>query len=199
MKLIEYKIINYIKEISKGKPTPGGGSVSSLVLSLGLGLFLMCLEFSKNKIKEEDYKKRKEEINKLLEEALELIDRDKIAYNLVDKALKLPSNNKEEKRKRKEELGSALKEATLVPLEIVRLAKEGLSWGKDFKTHCNPNILSDLYSGISFLEASYLAGMEFIDTNLKSLKDENFIIKVREILELLTTEVENLHEKLKKR
>lgn len=198
MKLLEYKLKDYLNVLAKARPVPGGGSASALVLSLGLSLFSMCLGYSKSRFRAKQYQESKQNLKKLLEQSLELIDRDKEAYKMVKKAFKLPQNTKKEKEKRKEEIEASLKEATLVPLEVVRIAKEGLSWGKEFRKFCNKNLISDLHVGITFLESAYLAGNEFIDSNLKLLKDENFIIKVREILELLSREVENLHEELKK-
>ena len=151
-------------------PTPGGGSVSALSSALGTALGEMVIALTKG----DNLITEKERLEILRKKFLDLMEDDTEAFNKVSKALKMPKNTEEEKRKRNEKKEEALKEATLVPLEVIRNSGETLKIFSDILDKANPNVLSDIGVGskmlISGIDGAYLNVL----INLSWIKDEKF-------------------------
>ena len=103
--LIEKSLKEYILEASSGSPTPGGGSVSALVASLGAALTQMVgnLTFDKKTYDElsKEIKDKLENNFNLLEEKMlilnDIIDEDSKAFDGVMEAFKMPKDTEEKK------------------------------------------------------------------------------------------------------
>ena len=107
---IEKSLKEYIANVASGDPTPGGGSVSALVGSLGAALTSMvnnltvgkkAYEDLSDEIKEEITKSAKE-IDTLMEDLNKIVDEDTKAFDKVMEAFKLPKETEQEKALRRE-------------------------------------------------------------------------------------------------
>lgn len=180
-------------------PAPGGGSVSALSSALGTALGEMVIALTKG----DNLITEKERLEILRKKFLDLMEDDTEAFNKVSKALKMPKNTEEEKRKRNEKKEEALKEATLVPLEVIRNSGETLKIFNDILDKANPNVLSDIGVGskmlISGIDGAYLNVL----INLSWIKDEKFKKDIQKesdnIREKYLTLGKELYEKVLKR
>ncbi len=169
--LSKVSLEEFIEITASSAPAPGGGSISALSSALGTALGEMVISLTKgDRLKEE-----KEKLEKLRREFIELIEKDTEAFNKVSKALKMPRETEEQKRERNKKKEEALKEATLVPIKVIKKSGETLKLLEDILSKVNPNVLSDIGVGakmlISGIDGAYLN----VIINLSWIKDERFI------------------------
>jgi glutamate formiminotransferase/formiminotetrahydrofolate cyclodeaminase len=116
----------FVDVLSTASPTPGGGSVAALCGSLGAALAAMVANLTVGKKGYEDYDEEMRRIaavgQALKDELLAAVDRDSAAYDGVMGAMRLPKKTPEEQAARKVAVERANKDATAVPLEVMRAA-----------------------------------------------------------------------------
>jgi glutamate formiminotransferase/formiminotetrahydrofolate cyclodeaminase len=169
----------FLFEVSQPTPTPGGGSCSALAGALGTALFLMVINLT---LKKPEGSKAveiltpvKEKLARLHKRFYELIQLDSEAFNKVMRAYKLPKATDEEKEKRANAIQDALREAINVPEEVGDLAKEAIELLRPIIENGNPNALSDLGVGLSYLKTAFEGAKFNVLINLKSIKDAAYI------------------------
>lgn len=160
----ESRISDFLEAVAAKTPTPGGGSVSALVGSLGAALGVMTARFSESAEAERA-------LDGLKKELLALVDADADAYGMVNKAMSLPKDTDETKRRRKEALQNALGEAAEVPLRGMTLGVKGLEALAALAPACNKHLTSDLAGAAGFLGAAVAGCAENVRINAASLKD----------------------------
>ncbi|MFN3699723.1 MAG: cyclodeaminase/cyclohydrolase family protein [Dictyoglomus sp.] len=183
IKLMDYAIKEFVELLASQEPAPGGGSASALVGAIGVALSSMVANLTigkeKFKDKEELMKRIIEENNRIQKDLLNLIEKDAEAFNSVTKALKMPKNTEKEKKERKESLEKALKEATQVPLEIIKKSIEALKLLEKSLGNSNPNVVSDLGVSAICLKSAIQSAWLNIKINLISIRDKDFIEKIQ--------------------
>jgi len=189
IKLINRAITEFIELLASQEPAPGGGAASSLVGAIGVALSSMVANLTvgkeKFKDKEELMNEIIEENKKIQKELLELIEKDAEAFSKVAKALKMPKGTEEEKNKRKEALETALKEAALVPLEIMRKSINALRLLEKSLGNSNPNAVSDIGVGAVCLKAALQGAWLNVKINLASIRDKDFVKNIQKEAESL--------------
>src|SRR5205807_2479517 len=101
--------------IASAAPTPGGGSVSMVNATFGLGLVIMALEITAKKPEPGSEMRLKElldEARRLLAELSAHADADVAVFEGYMAAAKLPNKTDEEKARRKQARQDALVKAT---------------------------------------------------------------------------------------
>lgn len=193
MNLTKLSIEEFLQEVDSKSPAPGGGSVSALSSSLGVSLGRMVghLTFGKKKFNELDLKLQKEmeknfeELQKLGEKLLKLIDRDTDNFNLLMGAFKLPKDTEEEIKKRNEEIERTTLEATYTPLEIGMLSAEVLEKLKIFVKYGNKNAITDVGVACLLCEAGGKGAILNVKINLPSINNMEIVEKIKkQIIEL---------------
>ncbi|MBI65322.1 MAG: glutamate formimidoyltransferase [Candidatus Marinimicrobia bacterium] len=137
-KIIEYKINSndnsfkklkmddFLNVLSRGTPTPGGGSISALAGSLGAALTSMVanLSFNKKSTSQEinRYNQIGLECQKLKDSLLDLVDKDSKSYDLVIDAIRLPKKTDKDKKRRLQEIEKATIHAADIPMQILELS-----------------------------------------------------------------------------
>lgn len=189
IKFINYAIKEFIDLLASKEPAPGGGSAAALVGSIGVALSSMVANLTIGKEKFKDKEELMREIvqknEKLQKELLELIEKDAEAFNKVANALKLPKNNPEEKEKRKEILENALKEASLVPLEVMKKSLEALKILENTLGNSTPNAVSDIGVSALCLKSAIQSAWLNVKINLISIRDKNFVYEIQRQAESL--------------
>lgn len=183
MKLIDLKVIDFIKEVDSPSPAPGGGSVSALSSSLAASLARMVGHLTVNKKKyaeltDEVRNKFEKSFNKLStinEELIKLIDEDTENFNNLMAAMKMPKDSEEEKLARKNKMESATIQATKTPLKILEFSLEVLRELYIFIEHGNKNALSDVGVAALLAEAGGKGAILNIKINIPSIEDENIV------------------------
>jgi|AntRauTorckE6833_2_1112554.scaffolds.fasta_scaffold00904_7 formiminotetrahydrofolate cyclodeaminase len=158
----------FTSKLSSNSPTPGGGSVAGLSISLGASLASMVV----NLTKDGSLDKYSDDLKEHTDFALELIDKDANSFNKVMDAFKMKKDTDQEIKERKKVIQSALYNASLTPLETIKLGVEVLEITKEVAKNGNKNAVSD--AGVAALMA--LAGVKGaaynVFINSSSLSDD---------------------------
>lgn len=192
-------IFEYLEEVRKKSPTPGGGSVSALVAALGASLGCMVANFTTGK-KYENVEDAVKEILLSLEELqkvqLTYCYEDVDAYDSVSDAFKLPKETEEQKSHRKVKIQEGLKSAMDVPLKGVRNCLSILQSLWELSQFANPNLITDLGCA-ALLSLAALKGCKFnVEINLTSIKDEELVEEVTHEIEETSQQASFLTEKI---
>jgi len=187
------KIDAFTDLLSTDAPAPGGGSVAALCGSLSSGLSSMVAALTHGKKGYEETFDEMEEIGveaqKLKDEYLADVDRDTEAFNKVMEAMRLPKKADEEKAAQEVAVEEATKEATLVPLGVLRRAMEAARLARRIIERGNVNSVSD--GGVAALAARAAAEGAYLNVviNLPGIKDEKFKVETRKEAETIRKEV----------
>jgi len=182
-------ITTFLDELASPSPAPGGGSVAALAGALGTALTAMVCHLTIGKKKyavvEEEMKKILGQAESLRSQFTALIDTDTAAFQKVMEAFGLPKETEPQKALRAAAIREATKEATLVPLEVMKHCIDALALAQQVASSGNTNAISD--AGVSALMlhvACSAAGLN-VRVNLKSLDDPEFVGWKKEELESL--------------
>ena len=179
MKLDQLSLSTFMKELSSGSATPGGGSVAALCGAMGAALSAMVarLTLGREKFRNawERMKQVQEEADELGEHFLLLAQEDADAYGQVIQALKLPRETEGEKSLREEALQNAMKKAASVPLETLRVCERLVRMAKEAVEHGNPITLTDAGAAVHLAHTAARVAAYNVRINLATLKDGSFV------------------------
>jgi formiminotetrahydrofolate cyclodeaminase len=190
LKLDQLSLRTFMKELSSGSATPGGGSVAALCGAMGAALSAMVarLTLGREEFRNawEGMKQVQEEADELAERFLLLAQQDTDAYREVIAALKLPRETEGEKPYREEFLQKAMKKAASVPLETLRLSEKLVQMAKEAVEHGSPIAVTDAGAAVHLAHAAARVAAYNVRINLATLKDGSFVEDCkREVEEIL--------------
>ncbi len=169
----------FLGAVARAEGFPGGGSVAALSGALAASLGRMVLSFTLNRKKFETHKDRHESLLQQLERhgraMTQAVDRDSQAYEQVVAVQHLPKDTEQESQLRQQKIQEALVMATEVPLEVAEEARAILQCLLELRPISNPNLSSDLNTGIWMALASAQGALENVAVNLKSILDPAFV------------------------
>jgi formiminotetrahydrofolate cyclodeaminase len=169
----------FLDELASSTPAPGGGSVAALAGALGAALTSMVCNLTIGKKKyagvEQEMKKILVESEKLRATFTALVDRDTEAFNKVMEAYGLPKESEPQKALRAAAIREATKEATLVPLEVMRHCIDALALAQQAAASGNANSVSDAGVSALLLQAGAEGAALNVKINLSSLDDQEFV------------------------
>lgn len=177
-KLCSMTLEDFIDEVGKDSPAPGGGSVAALAGSIGAGLGMMVSSLSPaKKGYEHTLEKLSQRGNKLvvnLEKLKRAVDLDTEAFNGVMSAMRMQKNTEEEKRNRENAIEEGYKNATLVPFDTAKACAEILEELYEVVEIGNPNSASDVGVGALMAYAGFEGAILNVNINLPNIKDVKF-------------------------
>ena len=192
--------LNFINEISRNSPVPGGGSVSALAGSLGAALSSMVAALTHET---KDMLESKPLMNKIGEEAqslkdklAKLIEEDARAFSLLMNAWRLPSTNAKEKLIKKNELHRTAKYAIEVPLETANKCLSVLKLSENIINKCNVNTISDVGVGAEVALAGLRGAVFNVMINLKTIDDKSYVSKVNKNIDNLIKSGESCRDRV---
>lgn len=205
-KIIEYKIGNkfgelatmpiheFMDELSRETPAPGGGSVSALAGSLGASLTAMVSNLTAGKKKFADVfdkmVKLGDNSQKLKSQLLKLIDEDTDAFNEVMNAYRLPSGNDHEISAKNLAIERANQVATNVPLKVASACAEAMTLAIEAATLGNPNSISDAGVAGEMAHAGAHGAVLNILINLSNITDLEYCNNLRNKSEQILSSVD---------
>lgn len=182
-------ITTFLDELASPSPAPGGGSAAALAGALGTALTAMVCHLTIGKKKyavvEEEMKKILGQAESLRSQFTALIDTDTAAFQKVMEAFGLPKETEPQKALRAAAIREATKEATLVPLEVMKHCIDALALAQQVASSGNTNAISDAGVSALMLHAACSAAGLNVRVNLKSLDDPEFVGWKKEELESL--------------
>ena len=198
------KIIDteFLQELSRNSPAPGGGSVAALSGSLGASLSSMVASLTHEKKEMLESKPLMDEIGieaQSLKDSLSvLIEEDTNAFNSVMKANRLPQNTDDEKVLRKDAILLANKYVTEVPFETAQKCFRVLQLSEQLVLQGNPNSVSDAGVAAEVALAGVRGACMNVMINLSGINDRSFVKKMNDKVNKLTKDSESLHKRIYK-
>jgi formiminotetrahydrofolate cyclodeaminase len=182
MALTDKKVSEFAAELSSRSPTPGGGGASALAGALGVALGGMVASLTIGKPKyadDEDEMKRLQRVaGRVQNELLDLIEKDATAFGPLARAYGMPSGTEAERASKARVMEPASKEASLVPLEMMRRCGEAIDLIERFADIGSRLALSDAACGAVLCKAAMQSAWLNVCVNTVSLSDAAFAGRV---------------------
>jgi glutamate formiminotransferase/formiminotetrahydrofolate cyclodeaminase len=194
--LVEKKTGEFVQEVSRDTPAPGGGSIAALAGSLGAALAAMVSNLTIGKKSyeavENDLLKLAEKAQELKDQLLKAVDDDTNAFNAYLEATRLPQGTEAEKQTRAEAIQNGLKQAVEVPLNTALLSFETLKICREVVEKGNANSITDAGVGAQIAFTGVLGGIFNVLTNLPQITDESFKVEKKSTCASLEAEARNI-------
>lgn len=191
--LTELTVKGLLAETAGDAPVPGGGSISALNGAIAAALAEMVANLTIGKKKYADVQDEMAEITKsvaaLQKELVLDVDRDSEAYDGVSQAFKLPKETDEEKAIRSAAIQENTKKAALVPMEVARRASALLPSIEAVVARGNQNAVTDGCVAMMCARVAVVGALFNVRINLTSIKDEEFVARLREEADRLEADV----------
>ncbi|MEX2115800.1 MAG: cyclodeaminase/cyclohydrolase family protein [Bacteroidota bacterium] len=197
------RVSEFIDEVAASSPAPGGGSVSALAAALGAALTSMVCQLTIGKKKYEDVQgemlRTLGQADELRAKLTDLIDQDTEAFTAVMRAFGMPKDTDDQKLRRSEAIQAATKQATLVPLEVMKLSEQAITLAKAVALEGNVNSISDAGMAGLILKAACEGAAYNVRINLATLKDARFVAETKTLADAITTNVDILADGIRER
>lgn len=196
----------YITQTASGEPTPGGGSVSALVGSLGAALISMVNNLTVGKKSYEElpedikseFQEKFREIEVVIEDLKGIIEEDTHAFSKVMEAFKLPKDTDEEKEARGQAIQDGYKVALEVPLRCAKKCLRALELQDIFAEYGNVQAITDVGVGTLLSYAGVEGALFNVIINVGSIKDQEFKKEVEDEIDSIMKEANELKDELLK-
>lgn len=190
--LVQRPTFDFVDEVSRDSPAPGGGSVAALAGALGGALAAMVANLSASKGEFDDQYETLCEIadkGQALKDALVRgVDEDTAAFDKVLEAMRLPRDTEAEREERARLMQEGYKVATRVPLGTVEQCRDALRLCAEIAPIADPNMVSDVGTGALLAHAGAQAAAYNVRINLPHITDEDFEDEMRAALSGLLQE-----------
>jgi formiminotetrahydrofolate cyclodeaminase len=189
----------FLDELASRKATPGGGSAAAVMGAQSAALISMVCNLTIGKPKyaevEDEMKILLQQSETLREQLTEMIKADVDAFDKLMASYGLPKNTDEEKSFRITQIQTALKQATIVPLECAKACAEAIKLSRVAADKGNTGVISDagvaVMAGFSGLKSAALN----VYINAGSIKDKEFAdAKLAELVQILKGAEEETEE-----
>jgi len=194
--LVNKLTFDFVDEVSRDTPAPGGGSVSALAGGLGAALAAMVANLSVGK---GEYDDRYEELCEAADQAQVLkdalvrgVDEDTQAFDAVIAGMRMPKDTPAEREVRAAAIQEGYKAATLVPLTTVEQCRDALRLCQRMVRMAPEEMMSDVGTGALVARAGLIGAAYNVRINLKSIEDETFCQEMQGRLAGLVEEGESL-------
>jgi len=124
----------------------------------------------------------------------ELIDKDTEVFNKVMEAYGLPKDTDVQKDERRKAIEEATKQATAVPLEVIRNCLRALELTRVVAQKGNRNSISDAGVAALILKTASDGAALNVRINLNSINDKNFEAQVLKEMQSMTAVIQALTE-----
>lgn len=192
----DYKINEFLTELSSDAPSPGGGSTAALVSALAGGLNSMVYSLTIDKkayesLKEEEKKKMcllQKEAKDFIEKSKEFMEKDREDFLELMNCYKMPKASEKEIQHRKEKIKENTIKAMNTPL---KLAEECIKFYDNIEFAAkfgNKNLISDAAVATILLNSAIESAIINVKVNLNSLRNESFAIKIEDRCDYLLKE-----------
>jgi len=182
----------FVDKLASKSPVPGGGGVAALVGAIGTALSSMVCNLTTGKKRYAEFEVDIQDILKkaadLQQDLMEMIDEDAENFLPLSKAYGMPKDTEEERRLKEETMEKALKQACEVPVKIVKACYEAIKLHSELVEKGSRLAISDVGVGVQCLRAAIISGWLNIIININSIKDDDYVNKVRKETEDLVKE-----------
>jgi len=181
--LVSLNIAEFVDEVSRDTPAPGGGSIAALAGALGSALASMVVNLS---IGKGEYDSRYADLCQLAEKAQDIkdelvraIDADTEAFNEVLAGIRMAKDTPEQIAIRSKVIRAGYQTAAEVPLRTAELCREVLNLCQQAADIGNMAVMSDAGVGALMAYAGVQGAIHNVRINLPHTKDEAFIMMMK--------------------
>ncbi|MBI4818870.1 MAG: glutamate formimidoyltransferase [Deltaproteobacteria bacterium] len=190
--LISKRTDEFVHEVSRSSPAPGGGSVAALAGALGSALASMVanLTIGKAGYQAVESTMRAIAVGAQIEKdaLLQGVDADTQAFEAYMTALRMPKNTDEEKATRKAAMQAGLKGAIAVPLDNAKRCRVALAHAAASAKNGLKSSVSDAGVGAHMAMAGAEGAVLNVLINLSGVDDAEYVSRMRAECEELLTE-----------
>lgn len=198
--LVEMKLTDFVDEVSRESPAPGGGSIAALAGAIGASLSSMVANLSANNRGSEEVdailNKAANKCQAIKDDLVKGIDDDTNAFNMYMDARRLPQRTDAEIAARENAMQDGLKQAVMVPLNTAKRSLEAIKIAEEVAINGNPASITDVGVGAQSAFTGLLGGIYNVLINLKEITDEKFVSDMKEVCSNLKTEAETELDKV---
>ena len=194
--LIAMRCKDFVDEVSRQSPAPGGGSVAALAGSLGAALASMVANLTVLKQTNMgkaagfiDLAVKAQDIKKKLSGA---VDEDTQAFNDYLEAMRMPKKTDEDKKTRESAIQAGLKKAVDVPLGTAELSFEAMKLAAEIAETGNLASVSDAGVGAQMAYSGVIGGVLNVLINLGDITDSEFVDRMKGRCEDLKRQAEDV-------
>jgi glutamate formiminotransferase/formiminotetrahydrofolate cyclodeaminase len=169
---------DFVDEVSRDTPVPGGGSVAALAGALGAALAAMVANLSVGKSELDEHC---EQLGSIAERAqtvkdalVRVVDEDTRAFDAVLEAMRMPRDTEEERRERVAAVREGYRVATSVPLGTVERCLEVLELCREMAEIAPQTMISDVGTGALMARAGAESAAYNVRINLLEIDDPAF-------------------------
>lgn len=196
--LVRKTVGEFVDEVSRDTPAPGGGSIAALSGSIGAALAAMVANLTVGKA---EFANRYDELDALAARAqgikdllLVAVDEDAQAFNGVMDALRMPKDTPSQKAMRSEALQAGYKRAIDVPMQTARHCSAALELCLMAARCGNDVMITDAGVGALVALAGVKGAVYNARINLKSVKDADYVKRANDEIARLVNESQGIAE-----
>jgi glutamate formiminotransferase/formiminotetrahydrofolate cyclodeaminase len=193
--LVNRRVVDFVDEVSRDTPAPGGGSISALAGALGASLASMVANLSVGK---SDFDPQYEKLCDIADNAQQVkddlvkaVDADTEAFNEVLDAMRLPKDTPEQESERGAAICEGYRSAARVPLRTAELCNQVLKLCLQAARIGNDAMMSDAGVGALMAYAGIQGAIYNVRINLPQTEDPEFIEDMEKNLDKLLKEAKN--------
>ncbi len=188
----EWTIEQFVAELASKAPVPGGGGAAALGGAVGSALGSMVGNLTVGKKKYADVEERVlqvlSEADRLQQELLYLMEEDSRVFEPLSRAYGMPKATEAERAAKEQVMEVALRDASLVPLQIMETAGQMLDLLEELAQIGSRLAVSDVGVGVQFCRSAVLGASMNIFINTKMMKDRKLAEQLNEKAEQLIAE-----------
>jgi formiminotetrahydrofolate cyclodeaminase len=178
MSLSNLTVRDFLGALAGAEPTPGGGTAAAIAGAMGASLLMMVAGLNRTRGNTDEERAAladvRDRLAPLAEALVRAADRDAEAFDAVMAAYRRPKSTDDEKAARKAAIAEAMRGATDMPLETLRLAAAALDLGETVARLGNTSAASDAGVGAGLLAAAAEGAAANVRINLDSAGDEAY-------------------------
>jgi glutamate formiminotransferase/formiminotetrahydrofolate cyclodeaminase len=190
--LVNLKVSDFVDEVSRDTPAPGGGSIAALAGALGSALASMVVNLSVGKgefdSKYPDLCELAENAQTIKDKLIRAIDADTEAFNEVIAGMRMAKDTAEQQKLRSQVIRAGYKSAAEVPLQTAKLCRQVLDLCTAAADIGNQSVMSDAGVGALMAYAGVQGAIHNVRINLPNTKDDTFISEMESQLGALLSE-----------
>lgn len=196
--LMAMKVTDFVTEVSRDTPAPGGGSIAALAGALGASLASMVANLTKPKHADHatTLQAAAEQAHRVKDALVLAVDDDTNAFNAYMDARRLPQSTPEEKAVREAAMLEGLKIAVNVPFQTAKHSFEAMQASAVVIAQGNPASITDGMVGVQMGFAGVRGGIWNVLINLKDISDTAYNADMKAKCEALLAEAKTLMDRV---
>jgi formiminotetrahydrofolate cyclodeaminase len=190
--LADLSLKEFLSKTASKSAVPGGGSIAALSAAIAASLSEMVANLTMGRkgfeAIEQEMRAIAREASQFREKLLKNIDEDCNAFSGVLAAYKLPKDTDQERSSRKQAIQGAVRNATLIPLNVAKDALKIMEMAEGVIEKGNKNAITDGAVAVMMARTAVLSALYNVKINLVSVEDKGFVDEIKKQIDVLETE-----------